>query len=124
MRISLTRTAAALALAATMSLTACGGGSSEPAAGASTAALAPPESPALQKLYDQTCHNCHTIPASGAPQTGDKIAWAPRIAQGRNTLLDHSINGFRSMPPMGTCTQCTEDDFVGLIEYMSGSKLK
>jgi cytochrome c5 len=126
MRISLTRTATALAIVATMSLAACGGDKSEPApaASAEAAALAPPASPAIEKLYNQTCHNCHTVPASGAPQAGDKVAWAPRVAQGREVLIDHSINGFRSMPPMGTCTQCSEDDFVALIEYMSGAKLK
>lgn len=116
----------ALSLAATMMLAACGGGSSEPAPAASTAAapVVPPATPALAKLYEQTCHNCHAIPGTGAPQTGDKNAWAPRVAQGREALLDHSINGYKSMPPMGTCTQCTEAEFVGLIEYMSGSQLK
>ena len=115
----------ALCVATTVMLAACGGGSSAPAPAASTAAApAAPASPALAKLYQQTCHNCHAIPGTGAPQTGDKNAWAPRIAQGRESLLDHSINGFKSMPPMGTCTQCTEEEFVGLIEFMSGAQLK
>lgn len=118
------RIALSLSLTAAMLLTACGGGSSAPAA--PTAAITPPPAaaPAVMKIYEQTCHNCHSMPVSGAPQAGDKNAWAPRLAQGRDALIDHSINGYKSMPPMGTCTQCTEDDFVALIEYMSATKLK
>ena len=107
----------------TAALSACGGGASSdtPAAPATPAATA---TPAVMKLYEQTCHNCHAVPASGAPQAGDGKAWAPRVAQGRDTLLDHTINGYKSMPPMGTCTQCSEADFTALIEYMSGAQLK
>ncbi len=120
-----TRLSLTLTLTATMLLAACGGGSSAPAQSTAAAATPPPAAaPAVMKIYEQTCHNCHSMPASGAPQAGDKNAWAPRVAQGRDTLIDHSINGYKSMPPMGTCTACTEDDFVALIEYMSGAKLK
>lgn len=121
------RIALSLSLAAAMLLAACSNGGSAPAAPAPTPTASAPTAtatPAITKLYEQTCHNCHAIPGTGAPQAGDTVAWASRIAQGREALLDHSINGFKGMPPMGTCTQCTEDDFVALIEYMSGSKLK
>ena len=119
------RSAVVASIAAAMLLAACGGESAAPAASSTAAATpAPAATPALQKLYDQTCHNCHTIPGTGAPQAGDKNAWAPRLAQGRDTLIDHAINGYKGMPPMGTCTQCTEEEFTALIEYMSGSKLK
>lgn len=113
-----------LSLSAAMLLAACGNGSSAPAPASTSNVPLAAAAPAVMKIYEQTCHNCHSVPASGAPQAGDTNAWAPRVAQGRDTLLDHSINGFKSMPPMGTCTQCTEDDFVALIEYMSGAKLK
>lgn len=106
------------ALLASLTLAACS--RSEPPAAAPAVAAAP----ATLKIYEQTCRNCHSNPASGAPQTGDAKAWAPRLAQGRETLLDHSINGYKGMPPMGTCTQCAEQDFAALIEYMSGSQLK
>lgn len=100
-------------------LAACGNGG-----GSAPAAAPPPASPAVQKIYDSTCHSCHGVPASGAPQAGDAKAWAPRIAQGRDTLLNHVINGYKGMPPMGLCMQCSEDDFVAVTEWMSGGKLK
>lgn len=75
-------------------------------------------------IYDRSCKACHSTPASGAPQMGDAEAWAPRIAQGIDTLLDHTIDGYKAMPPMGMCMDCSEDQFVALIELMAGKKLE
>ena len=63
-----------------------------------TAATAMPADPALAQVYDSSCKLCHANPASGAPLTGDRAAWSPRIAQGVDTLPDHSINGYNGMP--------------------------
>ncbi|MFV3331027.1 c-type cytochrome [Pseudomonas sp. NY15437] len=87
------------------------------------AALAPSD-PALAKIYDSSCKLCHANPASGAPQAGDVKAWQPRVAQGADSLLDHSINGFKGMPPMGMCMQCSEDEFLALIAFMSGQSIR
>ncbi|QXI40275.1 c-type cytochrome [Pseudomonas xantholysinigenes] len=91
---------------------------SEPAA-----TLAAPTDPALAALYASTCQTCHANPASGAPLAGDTAAWAPRLAQGAERLLEHSINGYQGMPPMGLCMQCSEAQFLALIGYMSGQPL-
>jgi cytochrome c5 len=105
-----------------LALVACGHG--ENAAPAAPVALAPAANPAVQKIYDSTCKSCHGSPASGAPQAGDAKAWAPRIAQGKEVVLGHVVNGFQRMPPMGMCMQCGEDDFVAVTEYMAGAKLQ
>jgi cytochrome c5 len=105
-----------------LALAACGHG--ESAAPAAPAALAPAANPAVQKIYDSTCKSCHGSPASGAPQAGDAQAWAPRIAQGRDVVLGHVVNGYQRMPPMGMCMQCGEDDFAAVTEYMAGAKLQ
>ncbi|HVT34772.1 MAG TPA: c-type cytochrome [Nevskiaceae bacterium] len=101
-------------------LCACGG-DKKPAA---SAPLPPPADPALAKVFDSTCRTCHANPASGAPQAGDTAAWSKRVAQGKDTLLTHTMSGFQSMPPMGLCMQCDEAQFTALIEYMSGAKLQ
>jgi cytochrome c5 len=118
----------ALALSFSLGLAACGGGGKEEKAAAAAAAVsaavaATPADPALAQVYDTSCKSCHTNPAAGAPLAGNAQAWAPRIAQGKDTLLDHTINGYLGMPPMGMCIQCSEDDFQALIEFMSGAKL-
>ncbi|AKA23865.1 c-type cytochrome [Pseudomonas chlororaphis] len=97
-------------------LAACG----DPPAPPPTAAVQQmPGDPALARLYDSSCKLCHANPASGAPLTGDVAAWQPRIALGADTLLDHSINGYQGMPPMGLCMQCSEEQFLALIRFMS-----
>jgi cytochrome c5 len=111
-------------LGTALMLAACGSGQDGKPAAAAPAALAPAASPAIQKIYDSTCSNCHGKPASGAPQAGDGKAWAPRVAQGKDVVLNHVINGYKGMPPMGLCMQCSEDDFAAVTEYMSGAKLQ
>jgi len=114
-----------LLIGSALLLAACGSGqdgkAEVPAVAAAPLAAA---SPAIQKIYDTTCQNCHGKPASGAPQAGDAKAWAPRVAQGRELVVNHIINGYKGMPPMGMCMQCSEDDFVAVTEYMSGAKLQ
>ncbi|QLG92635.1 cytochrome c5 family protein [Pseudomonas yamanorum] len=104
-------------------LAACGDGS-KPSPERATSASAMPVDPALAQVYDTSCKLCHGNPASGAPLTGDGQAWNPRIAQGADTLLDHSINGYNGMPPMGLCMQCSEEQFLGLISFMSGQHIQ
>lgn len=82
-----------------------------------------PADPALATLYANTCKTCHANPASGAPLAGDAAAWSPRLAQGVDRLLDHSINGYKGMPPMGLCMQCSEAQFLALIGFMSGQSV-
>ncbi|WP_371227924.1 cytochrome c5 family protein [Pseudomonas sp. QE6] len=100
----------------------CGDDTAPPAPRNATA-LAPAD-PALAKIYDSSCKLCHANPASGAPQVGDARAWSPRVAQGTDSLLDHSINGYKGMPPMGMCMQCSEDEFLALISFMSGQSVQ
>lgn len=85
----------------------------------SAAASASPADPALAQLYDSSCKVCHALPSSGAPLTGHTQAWQPRLEKGMQTLLDHSIDGFQNMPPMGLCMHCSEQQFEALIDFMS-----
>ncbi len=103
-------------------LAGCGHGS-PPATPSAASQAAVALSPAQQKTYDGSCKTCHSVPASGAPQVGNTAAWAPRLAQGKDVLIGHVINGYQKMPPMGLCMECGENDFVALTEYMSGAKL-
>ena len=44
--------------------------------------------------YETACSACHTAGIAGAPKVGDLAAWGPRIAQGKETLYTHAIQGF------------------------------
>jgi len=89
----------------------------------SEAATARPADTELAQVYDNSCKLCHANPAAGAPLTGDKNAWEPRVMQGADTLLDHAINGYNGMPPMGMCMQCSQEQFLALIIFMSGQHI-
>ncbi len=84
-----------------------------------TAGSAPHELPAaLQADYDRSCRVCHDTPGTGAPRAGDLAAWQPRLAQGLDALLEHTVSGFQGMPPMGMCMHCSRGTFIAFIQYM------
>lgn len=97
-------------------LVACGPAAAPPPAAAS---LRPADAD-LAALYEQSCKACHAQPASGAPSAGDRAAWAPRLEQGMATLMEHTVNGYRGMPPLGSCADCGEDELAALIRFMAG----
>ena len=68
-------------------------------------------------MYQASCFACHGTGAAGSPILGDKAAWAPRIAQGEEVLLDHALNGFNAMPPRGAST-FSDDEIKAIIAYM------
>jgi cytochrome c5 len=73
----------------------------------------------LAAIYARSCRSCHTIAASGAPLTGDKLAWAPLMEKGMGVLVDNVINGFGGMPPFGLCMDCSAQQFEALIQFMA-----
>ncbi|HKY90572.1 MAG TPA: c-type cytochrome [Nevskiaceae bacterium] len=103
-------------------LVACGKSEAPPAATSSATAPAAPITPAdpeLAKIYTASCRLCHGAVGNPAPQAGDTAAWAPRLAQGMPTLLQHTVAGFKGMPPLGSCSDCGEAEFTALIEFMA-----
>lgn len=70
-----------------------------------------------EQVYQAACFACHGTGALGAPKSADD--WAPRLAKGADTLLDHAINGFNAMPPKGTCMDCSDDELQAAIDFMS-----
>ena len=71
--------------------------------------------------YNKSCAVCHVSGAAGAPKTGDVAAWEPRLAKGNEALVQSINNGMNAMPPKGMCFDCTDDEYVALIEYMSSA---
>jgi len=71
-----------------------------------------------QEIYDGNCVACHATGAAGAPKLGDVAAWAPRIGKGAETLYANAIGGINSMPPMGLCGSCSEDDIKASVDYI------
>jgi cytochrome c5 len=85
-----------------------------------TVALAVPEDG--PSLYKAACTSCHDQGIGGAPKTGDKGAWGPRIAQGKATLYKHAIEGYTGkagvMPPKGGRIDIGDDLIKLGVDYL------
>ena len=78
-----------------------------------------PANSQIKSLYIQSCYGCHSSGAGKAPRSGNEADWAPRWQQDIDTLVNHTIKGYKNMPPKGMCMNCTEDDFEALIRFMA-----
>lgn len=76
-----------------------------------------------QQVFEQVCKTCHEAGIAGAPKIGDKSLWAPRIAEGESTLVQHAINGYQGksgvMPPKGGNPSLTDDEVHRAVVYMA-----
>ena len=70
-----------------------------------------------EALYKQTCVACHGAGVAGAPKFGDKAAWAPRIKEGVDHLVQHAIAGKGAMPPRGG-SSATDAEMRAAVQYM------
>ena len=125
-----------LAIAAlALFLTACGdknqatpaASAPAPAVAAAPAAEAPTpvaENAVGKSTFNKTCALCHASGAAGAPKTGDKADWGPRIAQGKDVLYKHALEGFNgakgAMPARGGNTALSDDEVKAAVDYMVG----
>lgn len=71
------------------------------------------------QTYKAVCAMCHDSGLMGAPKPGDKNAWAPRIAQGKDTLIQHAIQGIRMMPAKGGNPSLSDDEVAQTVVYMA-----
>ena len=72
---------------------------------------------AAPALYTQICSVCHAAGVAGAPKFGDKVAWAPRVAQGIDALTASAIKGKGAMPPKGG-SAASETEIRTVVTYM------
>lgn len=76
-----------------------------------------------EEIWKGTCLVCHTEPTTGAPQVGDKAAWAPRIAKGKEVLYRSALGGFvgpkgTEMPARGGNPSLGDAQVRAAVDYM------
>ena len=74
-----------------------------------------------KEIYANTCATCHATGVAGAPKYSNKADWSTRTKQGINGLLKVAIQGKGAMPPRGTCSNCSDDELKGAINYILDS---
>jgi len=76
-----------------------------------------------ETIFKNKCNACHGAGIAGSPKLGDKAAWAERLAQGKDVLVEHAIKGFRGkegyyMPPKGGSMDLSDDQISLVVEFM------
>ncbi len=111
-------------------LAACGGKDSgtpaastpAPAVAAPALVAAAPANAAGESVYKKTCALCHAAGVAGAPLPGNKDEWGPRIAQGKDILYKHALEGFTGekgvMPARGGAAAMSDDDVKAAVDFM------
>lgn len=90
------------------------------AAGSAEGGAAAPKSGA--ETFEQVCSACHGAGIAGAPKAGDKAAWGPRLAKGKEVLYDHALKGFQGssgvMPAKGGRVDLSDDVVKAAVDHM------
>jgi cytochrome c5 len=90
----------------------------KPTGGAAVTTAAAGGPGAGKKLYDTVCMACHAAGIAGAPKTGDKTAWKPRIATGKEALYNSALKGKNAMPAKGGLASAPDADVKAAVDYM------
>ncbi len=91
-----------------------------PVPGTAAPAAAKADAGKGKPVYDSACMVCHAAGVAGAPKTGDKAAWAPRLKTGMQTLYTSSLKGKNAMPPKGGNLSLADADVKAAVDYMVG----
>lgn len=71
-----------------------------------------------EQVYNTSCVACHGAAVMGAPKLGDKAAWGPRIAKGKDVLYTSAIKGLNLMPPKGGNAGLKDEDLKAAVDFM------
>ena len=81
-----------------------------------------------EAVFNKLCIACHAVNSAfpNSPKITHNDQWAPRLKQGRATLVQHAIQGFKTMPARGGDANLSDADVEAAVVYManqSGGKL-
>lgn len=71
-----------------------------------------------EATYLAVCQTCHGTGLHGAPQIGDRAAWAPLIAEGALDLWGSAMTGLRLMPPKGGEPALHDIEVARAVNYL------
>lgn len=74
-----------------------------------------PQKVSGETVYEEKCAACHAKGVSGAPKTGDKSDWQPRLEKGIDSLFQNVTNHDYHV----TCYKCSDRQVKEAIKYMA-----
>ena len=81
-------------------------------------AAAAPQKVDGKAVYDKVCFACHQVSVANSPKLGDKDAWAPRLKQGPDALVQSVLKGKGAMPPKAGNPALTEAEVRAAVDFM------
>lgn len=71
-----------------------------------------------EQVFNANCVSCHGAGVMGAPKLGDKAAWEPRVAKGKDAVYTNALNGVKLMPPKGGNASLKDEDVKAAVDFM------
>ncbi len=71
-----------------------------------------------EMIYGRVCAACHDSGAAGAPRLVAGEMGTRLTDKGRETLIDHAINGFNAMPARGGRSDLSDEQVAASVDYM------
>lgn len=76
------------------------------------------------RIFASTCAHCHVGHSGGIPRAGVAADWNERETKDFDTLVQHAIEGYRDMPPLGTCSYCSRAEIEAMTALLvAGSEI-
>ena len=70
-------------------------------------------------IYNNVCGACHNSGVAGAPKVDNKQEWSSRLSeQGKDTLYERAINGYKGMPAKGGDPSLSDDEVKKAVDHI------
>jgi cytochrome c5 len=76
------------------------------------------QKPSGREIYLQNCAACHVNGVAQAPRVSVRVEWEPRLATGRQSLLESVLRGKGGMPPKGGNASISDAQAMEALDYI------
>lgn len=73
-----------------------------------------------REVFLQNCAACHITGVAQAPRISVIAEWEPRLATGRQSLLNSVLRGKGGMPPKGGNASISDAQAIAALDYIVG----
>lgn len=73
-----------------------------------------------REVFLQNCAACHVTGVARAPRVSNSAEWEPRLASGRQSLLNSVLRGKGGMPPKGGNASISDAQATAALDYIVG----
>lgn len=71
-----------------------------------------------RNVFLQNCAACHVLGVAQAPRVNNPAEWEPRLASGRQSLVNSVLRGKGGMPPKGGNASIPDAEAIAALDYI------